>query len=206
MVTVGSHGCVINNLDAAPHARVPPEPDEPWRVRPRRRHRRHSPRRRWAAPAISAALAALGTAAILQLSDTASPQPPPSTYTASTENQDPQPGPSPATQTLTSDQPGKTQHQPQHDAQHPPSAHKTPPPDRARSSRQRPNAAPSSMAKQQHATPQHPRPRTHRPRAHRPRSPHPAPAWVRIECRRRFPHDTTSQAACITAVRNYLNR
>lgn len=58
---------------------------------------------------------------------------------------------------------------------------------------------PRGGKKQGHRAPEHSRPETGAPR--RPQRP---PGWVRAECRRRFPHDATRQAACVAAVRGYL--
>ena len=96
---------VINDPGAEAHARVPPEPDEPWRVRPRHRNRRRSPRRHWMTPLISAVLASLGTIAILQPGNASGPWSPRPSHTAGTGKEMHRSSPSPDAQPLISKRP-----------------------------------------------------------------------------------------------------
>lgn len=196
---------MINDPDAEVLARVPPEPEEPWRVRPRRRNRQRSPRRRWMAPLISAVLASLGTIAILQPGNASGPWSPRPSHTASTGNEMHRSSPSPDAQPLISKRPesaGGAHHRPRHDAELSAPARKAPAQTSAASNEQHPPSLRSpSRNSQDRSAPRH-----HRSRAHGPQRPRRAPAWVRTECSRRFPHDATRRTACIAAVRNYLSR
>src|SRR5690606_25067840 len=170
---------VITNSPTPPEVRVLPELDEPWRVRPRRRHRRPRDRRRWAAPVVSAGLAALGTVAVFYFAGAPGASPSSRLPRTDATPLDYRLSPSLTGQAAT---PGGGRS-----------------PSRTRRGHDRPsseaNVAPAEAVPGNRRV-QPPRPRsstvTPKERARRPRTVKPpqarrVPGWVRAECRRRFP-------------------
>lgn len=187
---------------SAPQERSPFEPHEPWLVGTRHQRPDRQRRRRWLLPVVAGALASSAAALVLTLgghSHTTAARPTARDMTTGAINP-PQPRPSTGP---TRAVPHPSRHQPpdQEARRHrrvnvSPHPFMAPPPAPAR--RNGPTVR-RDIGKPRHVA--HSRP-WHRKSAHS----HRTPAWVGPECRRRFPHDRTRQAACITALHNYFSR
>lgn len=201
---------MLNDLPPTSPGRIPLEPDEPWRIKPRSSHRRSPARnRKWMAAAIAGAIIATGAVTAFKLGgwSTAKARP----TSAATHAQGPRAlAPRPAT-------PGPSS-TPNRKA---PQQHRFPRTSSPHRSAVVPAGKPprTETASRHHWTPDQPRARrTHRTSSHavhhsrrsthssRPRPKHQTPKWVGTECRRRFPHDSTRQAACNAALHNYFSR
>lgn len=204
----------MNDLSSTTGAHAPANPDEPWRVKPRRRHRRRTERcRRWLIPLVAGVLGAACTAAILQFSGSSASEPTHPAQGTGAGDAGTQHGASPAPSAVGQRPvPAKSGH----------AAPRQKPSANGRGSRavdepaarprlgvaaqQTPKARaprPRPTEHHEHGRPQHGR--SHAPQhTRKPRKVHQPPAWVTGECRRRFPHDGTRQSACVAALKGYF--
>lgn len=208
---------MLNDLPPASGGRILPEPYEPWRIKPRHRHRRAPVRnRRWVAVTIAGAVIASGVVTAFELGRWSTVNARPAGAAAGAWA--PQvAAPGPATPSPSTAPNHKTTEQHRFSRKATPRQRTTVPAlrpprtDSASRHRWTPN--------QPRTTPHQPRTiRTHRTsshvirhsgqpaRSHRPRRKDRTPKWVGSECRRRFPHDSTRQGACNAALHNYFSR
>jgi hypothetical protein len=190
---------------SAPRERPPFEPYEPWLVGPRQQRPDRQRRRRWLLPVVAGALASSAAALALTLAGHSHKTPSPT-------NDDITTGAIQRTQPSSSADPARPA----------PSSPRHQEPSQEARRHQRPDASPSASTAQTPTSARHnaanlrretgkPRHGTHgrphaRPRHHKAAHSRKPPAWVGHECRRRFPHDRTRQAACIAALHSYFSK
>lgn len=199
---------MVNDRPHAPDQRGSLEPDEPWRVEPRVSHRR--PRdRRWAAPVVIGGLVAVaGLTGMLQLGHWPNSRAPSnSAQPVSAETRVAAPSAPEVVARHPVSTPSASPH-PQrpavHDGGHHAGRTDTAPPTpdfMSRSEPRKPRFRAPGEKPRERADRLRPRSGKHVYESRRGRR---TPAWVRKECRRRFPDDRTRQAACVWALRGYF--
>ncbi|MFV2172917.1 hypothetical protein [Actinomadura sp. LOL_011] len=197
---------MANDYLRPPAPRVPPEPDEPWRVAPSPRRRR----RRLLVPALSVAAVAVGAGVLYAASPPGAPaaRRPAGSPDAWLNRDRPPPGPVLA-------RPGSPAAP---DARRP---GRDPRPTSGGGGAGPSPAVPSPAVPSPAVRPRGPAPKAgagdgagdgrarERPRANRPRTRRPpradgTPAWMKDECRRRYPSDETRRDACVKVLRHRL--
>jgi hypothetical protein len=201
---------MLNDLPPASGGRIPPEPDEPWRIKPRHRHRRSPVRNhKWIAVTVAGAVIATGAVTAFELGRWSTVNARPAGTAA--QAWEPQVAtPQPATPSPSTAPNHKTTEQHRFSRKATPRQRTTipaprpPRTDSASRHRWAPNQPRTTRRDKtsSHAI-RHSGQRTH---PHRPRRKDRTPKWVGSECRRRFPHDSTRQAACNAALHNYFSR
>lgn len=202
---------MTNRPSSSTQVLTPLEPYEPWRVGPRHRGPRRRRSRRWLVSLLVGLLASSATALVLKLGES------PSGKMSSAAIPDAKTGvierpsvmPSRVAATPTPDRPRHHEARRDHHGHRRtyvpthPAMPQTSATDSRYASRSETEAR---RAEHEARRDSRARPSRQRPLPRRHVRSHKTPAWVRPECRRRFPHDSTRQAACVAALRSYFSR